>query len=367
MTEREHVHYFDHLRIMAAICVIVMHFAGNRLVGEMDLDWQIFNLLVSFCFTAVPLFFMMSGYLLLSQDKSGDISLLLKRRLPRLAIPLAGWTVVTVLYDMFVAKNWSLAAFGSGLLSALSTPAQTPYWYMYTLIAMYAISPILAGGLRSLDQTGHRYTLLLVIAVSVRAMARCLLPGWADPVLNVDFVERIAFFSGNLATFVLGYYLGRLDKRIPNGLLYAVCVGLLGIITAGTALDSRKQGFYDATFQSQNAGFEVLLAACLFLLFKQNRNKPVGTLEKPLVALSLPIYLMHNLLLNVMYGLGFAVRNLWDLLVCTLVNLVVCYLATKTAATIKPICYLATGMSYDRACRCCNWAYTYKRLVSKEP
>ena len=38
----------------------------------------------------------------------------------------------------------------------------------------------------------------------------------------------------------------------------------------------------------------------------------------------------------------------------------------KTVATIKPLCYLLTGISYKTACETCNWIYTYNKIKKKD-
>ena len=105
MNERPHVDYFDGLRIFAALCVIFMHTAAGPLRAGINTGWHLLNVCTSLAFTAVPLFFMMSGYLLMTSRKTADISVLLRHRLPRLVVPLAGWTVVAVLWQMFLAHT----------------------------------------------------------------------------------------------------------------------------------------------------------------------------------------------------------------------------------------------------------------------
>ncbi len=361
MDTKKHVYYFDYLRVIAAVSVIYMHVVSSLLRKPIDLGWHVADLLTSFAVTAVPLFLMMSGYLILSSEKTLDISVLLKKRLPHLVVPLAGWTVVAVLYTMFTTRTYTLQVLFDGLVSALSSPVQVHLWYMYTLIALYAISPVIAGGLRVLDEKGHKYVFALACLVSLKTMLKALTPGSVDRFLDMDFINKITFYSGHLATFVLGYYLGNLKKRIPNGVLISGAAVVFAIIAAGTYVLTARAGTYTATFQGQSAGFEVLLAALIFLIFKQNCNRPSRFLRRvPLVPLSLSIYLMHVVLLKMMYLVGFAVNTVSDAVIGTLVNLVVCFFTMKTVATIKPICYLATGMSYRTACDTCNWIYTYR-------
>ena len=61
LNERPHVDYFDGLRIFAALCVIFMHTAAGPLRAGVNTDWHLLNVCTSLAFTAVPLFFMMSG------------------------------------------------------------------------------------------------------------------------------------------------------------------------------------------------------------------------------------------------------------------------------------------------------------------
>ena len=58
-----------------------------------------------------------------------------------------------------------------------------------------------------------------------------------------------------------------------------------------------------------------------------------------------------------------ALKNYWWLAVgVTLLAFAACFVVTKTVATIRPLCYLATGKTYAEACRSCNWVYTFRRL-----
>jgi len=366
MNKREHIHYFDYLRVMAGIFVIYMHVAAGPLRREITGEWMVLNILTSLSFTAVPLFLMMSGYLSLTNEKTLDTGLLLKKRLPRLVVPLAGWTVVVLLWRMTSAKTFSFATLYNGLVSALSSPAAVHLWYMYTLIALTVISPILCGGLKSLDKKGHILVFSIIAIISLRTMVMIFTPGWLDRILNVDVINQLTFFTGHLATYILGYYLGTLKKKIPNWILVLGIVVFLGTIIVGTYWKTVSSGEYDATFQSQSRGFEVVLASFIFLFFKQNCNKKSRILSAiPVVPLSLAIYLMHNILLSMMYFVGLKVDGVVDVLLATFINFAVCFLTMKTVATVKPLCYIATGMTYREACESCNWVFTYRRIKAR--
>ena len=358
---KSHIYYFDHLRVFAALGVVFMHTAAPPLRMDLNWNWHLLNVVTSLAFTAVPLFFMISGYLLLSSEKTADVSVLLKRRLPRLIVPLIGWTGVEALWKVYSSGAFSAYAVVKRMVSAIASPTFLVFWFMYTLIAIYVISPILYGGIHALDRKGHIFVLVLIALVSLQAIVQALMP---QKDIQVDLINDLGIFGVHLATFVLGYYLGSMKKKVPNGWLLGVGALLFGIISVGTYFLTKQNGTYTATFQKQSAGFQILLASCIFLLFKQNCNVKRG-ISSSLAPLMFGVYLMHAILLSMLYAVGINPVTFVQTVLVTLLDFLICLLTLKTVATIKPICYLATGMSFAQACGSCNWIYTYRRIKQR--
>ena len=358
MEQRAHIYYFDYLRILSLLSVIFMHAASGPLRAAPDLNWMFLNLCTSFAFTAVPLFLMMSGHLLLSSKKTLDVSVLFRKRLPRLIFPLIVWTVIASAWLVLQTGSFTLPAFAAQLFGAFSQPVMVHFWYMYTLIAIYLISPLLYAGLHGLDNKGKLLIFVLIGLVSFQTMCRQLAPASVDRYINFDIINKMQFFGGHLCTFVLGYYLGGSKRTVPNWLLIGlICVCLAGI-TAGTYLLTVRHGEYDATLQNQSAGFEILLASCIFLLFKQNLNKKVFLLHdllRPIVSLSLPIYLAHNIVLSVLSYLGIRAAGFLDTVGITVLVLVICLAGTMAATYIRPLCFPVNGLRASDARISCRW------------
>jgi surface polysaccharide O-acyltransferase-like enzyme len=365
--EREHIRYFDWLRITALLSVIFMHAASAPLRGRIGLDWQLFNVGTGFAFSAVPLFFMMSGYLLMTSEKTADVSVLLKSRLPRLVVPLAGWTVVAVLWNSYIGGTLTPHDVLSQLVSALNAPAAVHFWYLYTLIALYMLSPFLYGAVRTLGKSGRAYLFALIALVSLSAMLTAVLPGELDRYATVDFIDKLRIFGGHLCTFMLGYLLGSCEIRIPRPLLAAAAAAALAVISAGTYVLTAASGEFTQTFQGQSAGFEIVLASCVFLLFRQSprmntENSRARRALGPVIELSMAIYLMHNIFLNMLYAVGLRITTFAGGVLTTAFVFACCFVVMKTVATVKPLCYIATGKSYAEACAGCNWIYTFRNV-----
>lgn len=111
-------------------------------------------------------------------------------------------------------------------------------------------------------------------------------------------------------------------------------------------------GEFNQNFQNQSSGFEIVLAACIFLLCKQTCNRPprawVRAALGSVVSLSMAIYLMHNIFLSMLYSVGVSPRSFGGTVGVTLLVFAACFAVTKTVATVKLLCYLATGKTYAR-------------------
>lgn len=170
----------------------------------------------------------------------------------------------------------------------------------------------------------------------------------------------------SVGTWPRSCLLGSYEKEIPNWLLALGAVVLLAVISVGTWVRTVRTGEFNQSFQNQSAGFEIVLASCIFLLCKQTCNRPprawVKAVTGPVVALSMAIYLMHNIFLSMLFSVGVSVHSFGSTVGVTLLAFAACFVVTKTVATIRPLCYLATGKTYAEACRSCNWVYTFRRL-----
>lgn len=366
--EKKHCLYFDYLRVFAMLSVLFMHSATSVLwidPSGIGGNWLLVNAVTSLAFSAVPLFFMMSGYLLFSSPRTADVSYLLKKRIPKLAVPLIFWSAVSAAWLVFsrtgrVDVKGFLSLFGT----AGSSAVMVPFWFMYTLLALYLISPFLYGGLNGLSSGGRLYLLVLLTLVLILTTALPLLPEEARKYLPHRVFSELSLFSGHMVSFLLGWLLGRLERRIPNWLLVAAGAADLAVIAVMTYVITTANGVYTQTYQDQSKGFEILLAACIFLFFKQNLDRPFGRLNRllsPLTALTFPIYLMHSAVISMADYFHVPRATAAQTAVFTLGLALVCYLAVKTLTTVKPLCYAASGLSYQTACRSCSWICTARR------
>ena len=361
MKEREHIYYFDYLRIIAAVSVVYIHTVSGFMQGVICGQWQIANILLGFAYTAVPIFFMISGYLLISSEKTLDIPVLFKKRLPRLVAPAICWTLLASVWYMYLNNTFGGSTFVNMIVGSFANPIAIHFWFIYTLIAFYLISPVLSGGIRALDNKGRIMVFVLCLAPSLKYIIQVFLPTEFDKYVEFDIINKMYLFSGHISSFILGYLLGSIKKKISNYILIPSAVLLWALISFGTYRITVIGNSYNQAFNTQSMGFEIILAGLIFLIFKQNFNKEwIVTKRIPLVPLAMPIYFMHGILLSIMFTIGVPINSVMTIVGATLANFVICFFTMKTIATIKPLCFFVTGISFKEACSTCNWIYTYR-------
>ena len=366
--EKRHHYFLDYIRVIGTCFVVFMHSAANGLrynVATPGENWHLLNIATSLAFCAVPLFFMVSGYLLFTSANTRSIPHLFQKRIPRLLIPLIVYSFFSALWLNFsTASGLNLSGALKTFVGGLNTPVMVHFWFMYTLIAMYLASPVLYGVVNGLDGSGRKYMFWLIVVTMGLCTLVNILPVPVRTYIPFRFFSELLAFSNYICALFLGWLFGSMERKISNKALIIVALADWALITVMTWRLSVQNAAYTATWQAQSRGFELILAVCLFLLFKQNLDRPLGKLNRwitPIASLTFPIYLIHNLLISVMNRLHFPDLSAPQVLALMLSVLVLAFLLTKTAATIKPICFLFTGLSYEEACNTCNWIYTFKK------
>lgn len=251
--ERNRIVYFDLLRIWGMIWVIYMHVASAPLSKEINAQWIFITMLATVAYTAVPLFFMMSGYLILTSKKTEDVSVLLRHRLPHLILPLVFWNVIIAGWIVFKNQETSLINIIKYTLTGFSSPLMQHLWFIYTLVTLYLISPLIYFALNYFSEKLKMYVLIIIGLIYVQTMVTIVVPGSLKEIFQIRSFKELNFLDGAFWIFVLGYFLGNIKKRIPKGILLTIAIVDWGFITVNTVLASiRGGGVYDRISKSES-------------------------------------------------------------------------------------------------------------------
>lgn len=309
--ERSRVGYYDWLRIAAMAGVILIHVCalfGTQLAAEgqkLGPAWHLANLLNAFSRPAVPLYLMITGALLLPRDDSLSLAVIGKKRIVRVAVPLLFWTVVYILLKTFMVEGYSITG---AITSLIHEPAEVHLWYLYALIAIYLLLPLLRLIIKHASQTMIIYIIgLWVVFSSLWRAAAGLFPALALPdYANLDIL------AGYVGYVLLGHVLATI-KKVPSVLISMGIYVAGGVVTtAATWIMTGRAGELNAVFYQYFMPNVLIMAAALFLAFRrlgETHSGEPGRVVSPLSSLSFGVYLIHEVFLRVLQPLTAGMFN----------------------------------------------------------
>lgn len=247
--------YLEFLRIISIILVLFNHTGEHGFflfAGYPDSPYYWFYLFCSLaCKIAVPVFWMISGALLI--DKEESISTVFKKRFLKMFLVLIIFSVIQYFYSLRVFDDKpSILQF---FYIFYTSEHASAYWFIYNYLSMLLLLPIIRKVAKSLSNKE------LVYAFCISLLFRGIIP-IAQFIIDKDlFITNNIYefmFPLNLAYFIGGYYF---EKRVNNTSLKRVIiwffVGLVGIcisclmtkyqiMVTGLASEETSQTFYNS-------------------------------------------------------------------------------------------------------------------------
>lgn len=253
--EKERIAWVDLLKIIACFLVVFSHNC-DPYVAVFDSDRSTFLAGVfsgSLTRSSVPLFVMMTGVLLLPTTRT--MSQFYRRRIGRILPPLILWSAaLPLLYYLYINRiplstNPAINPADYTLFETLRRAVTfifnfnyttTPLWYLYMLIGLYLIIPLLNAWLVQATRKELRLFLSVWFITLFIPYIKMFAPvlGYAGNYGNMgifgicDWNEYGTFYyiSGFIGYLVLAYYLVTYPLKISlaKTLLYGISLFLIG-------------------------------------------------------------------------------------------------------------------------------------------
>ncbi|GAB4503415.1 MAG: acyltransferase family protein [Anaerolineales bacterium] len=302
-----HFAWVDLIRVVAVFQVVLIHlsypifFKGDMPPSAVTAA----NFYDSLSRMGVPLFFMVSGALLLG--KREPTGAFLWRRFVKVGIPALFWSVAYLLWSVEAYRNGSMSALHI-VLSMLKViylgDVEIHLWFLYVLGGIYLVTPLLRLLVSAASRRDLAYFLLLwLIGTSLTALAKRL--------SGLPTAFEIPVATGYVGYFIMGYWLVEvhLSSRGRLVTVLGMTCAVLGIFW-GTLLLSARAGRMDDFLYSYFSLPTILASVCAFLLLKDLGQRLEGGILPPLRALSAAsfgVYLVHILVIDLLRtgALGF--------------------------------------------------------------
>lgn len=297
-------HYITLLRILAMFSVIALHtilppvtyYADVYTSLELKLSVLLLNI---FRIYAVPIFFMISGALMLNPDKEITVEKCIKKAMRIIILLVVVGTIFALMEKVTVNHDFKIHYLFEAFFYMLADKSWAHLWYLYVLIGLYIITPCLR---KIIENNGGGYLCIILVIFNflipfVNEFGKLFLSsyGWEGLAFNTPFV------GSAITYFVLGWLFTTERIRFRN--IHAIsilCVLLLYEFFAVFVLHL----FTDSTisFWDINTIPGVLFSVSVFSLFYNNFQN--GTDSKFQIILSensYGIYIFHAVFTNIFY------------------------------------------------------------------
>lgn len=249
--KKKRIFYYDALRAFAIIFVILIHTSKWFVKNEVphSLFWSFSSSLASLGHLGVPIFFMISGALIL--NRKYELNSFLKRRLSRIFVPFAFWIIFIIIFKInYLGYDATL----EGVINIIFFRGFV--WYIWTMMGIYLIAPVINSFIGEYKIKGVEYFLIIwVLTILLNTFG-------LYPLKNIE----LSYFAGYLGYFVLGWYLDNKEFNISNKtmmicsfivfivvslvIIYSICFQLLDDIQYLTLLPVIQSSSFYLLFKS---------------------------------------------------------------------------------------------------------------------
>ena len=332
--------FLDVLRVLATCAVVLMHvLTGATDVTDASIVPEYRSLLLSvmdLVTWCVPIFLLISGYLFLNPERTLTYPVMIKKYCRRIALAILLFGVPYAASELVVAeRTFRIMMIPEALKMTLTGHTWSHMWYLYLILFLYLITPLLKKVLRVLPVWG-------VAAVMTVIFLGSSVAPFLNKVLDVNSIPVLPDGGVYFLYYLCGYLFAVREVRVDKGrnaggqmvesesgrragdntewdgetqnvesqawnvrLTAAVAVLTLGMILSRTLAGFSIQMAY-------NYPFTVLLAVLLFATgWNGGRNGAASAArEKNRIhripwqeagALSFAVYLVHPVYVNLLY------------------------------------------------------------------
>lgn len=332
--KRENIGWIDCMRVLACFLVVFSH-CCDAFVAQFNNDYPTFLqgcALGSLVRPCVPLFVMMSGVLLL--PVRGTMNEFYSKRLKRLLVPLLFWSLVLPL-AFYAYLNFAPASNSPLVDMSLFTWDMTlrklytfvfnfnydttPLWYLYMLIGLYLVMPILSAWLKGATQKEVKTFLYLWGASLLVPYIKILAPslGYIGVFGNMNILGvcdwnaygTFYYVSGFVGYLVLAYYLVKYPLQWSWKKIAAICTPMFVVgfaITFGGYV--AMQDFFPGNYAYLEimwlfSGINVFLMTFAVFVVVQKLDVSSSPVLSKMASMTFGIYLCHFVIVQMGYDL----------------------------------------------------------------
>lgn len=226
MNKNNRIEYISLASVLSAIAVIYLHANGCFWTFSTSRYWFTANIIESVFYFAVPIFFMISGAMLMEFNKKYSLKEYFQKRVYKTLIPYIVWSFIGLAIQLFYIHNisWSSVDLTYIVNGLLNENLVQIYWFFIPLFCIYLCIPVFAA--ISDDKKKDIFTYLAIATFVLNIFIPFVISVFQIP---ITFPISIQVMGGNLFFTVVGYLLHKYDilKKYRFIIYFLALIGLL--------------------------------------------------------------------------------------------------------------------------------------------
>ena len=292
MTER--INWIDTTRIIAIFAVLANHSLARYIWewGQIPYtDWVIAAFSGAVIRFAVPVFIILSGYLLL--DKQENTYLFFRNRLHKVVIPLLAWSVIYTVFKTNSIYSIFTIEFVKELLSG---NVYFHLYFLYIMIGLYIITPVLRV---ILDNINIKYIFYYITIWFISNPINTLFS-----YVGFGFYNMFDFANGYIGYYLIGYVLKKI--QLTQKMMTLVSISTIMSLVMMFLLTCYFTTINNKACNAFIYGLTlpvVLYSTCIFIILKEYfKNVNFSPVQKKIIysvsSTTMGIYLIHPIFLK---------------------------------------------------------------------
>lgn len=298
--------WLDNSRIIAMFAVVSLHvativMATNEIGSTYWWFGNIYNSLTRWC---VPVFVMISGSLLLDLHKQETLSTFYKKRAARLLIPITIWSIVFLGWRFVKGVLKGEIPTTIELLGKLASG--NPYehmWFLYMILGLYLFTPFFRKILH--NTTTKELNLFIIATFSLATINHAYTSFIAS-----ESELFINWFLLYVPFFFLGHRIRNTELQPQKFVLWSIFLLASAATAVGCYLLAIRNNLPFGSYFYGYLSLTVIPMSVSVMYLLRTWHQPIlnSSFTKQLSLMTLGIYLIHPVILEVMLYTGYATK-----------------------------------------------------------
>ena len=291
--------FIDLLRVIACFGVIINHTSPEVFKNSTpeNIEWGVSVAYFFMCKIAVPIFLMISGYLLLGRQEPWKKHI---QRIVRICVALVACVVVYELYDALI-KYYPHVSFREFLKEVASVYIKEPsnaLWYMYTYLGILVMMPFLQKMAALMTKKDY----YILFAISGVCFATIPMLNHFNDLITYNYRFDIPLYGSYICMLFIGQYFARFGiekKKSRIWIAAGVFVAMTAFNVIATYFEYYKSPDSYLFFDNRRFLPIVLQSTSVFYIVSHIQLKPrAASLVSFTGACTFGIYLGSDLLIE---------------------------------------------------------------------